>query len=357
MIWLFALALAVHLAYWLALGAGLHRARAGAAPPAAAIPISVVVAARDEEQRIGGLLAHLADQAHEPFEVIVVDDASVDATPLIVERRARDDPRVRLVRVSDPQHPRKKHALTAGIAAARHERLAFTDADCRPRPGWLAAIAAHAAADPASVLVGYGPVRRQTGALNLFVRYETWLTALMTAASAGLGRPFMAVGRNFSYPKSLFDRLGGFASHRHSLSGDDDLLVQQAHAAGAPVRYLFAPASFVESDAPSTWRAWLRQKLRHTSAGRFYGRSVQAHLGLFHLSNVAVWVAPLFLGWAGAGLLAGRFLVQRAVLRRAAEAFHVEHDLMIYQPVLDLGYLFYNSLVAPAGVVWGGRTW
>ena len=207
------------------------------------------------------------------------------------------------------------------------------------------------------MLVGYGPYRKAPGVLNAFVRYETAVTALLAAAVVGWGRPYMAVGRNFSYSKTLFERIGGFGHSLASLSGDDDLLVQEvARQGAAPVRFVFDPATFVPSDAPPTWRRWARQKLRHTSAGSHYGRRVQLALTVFHGSNLLVWTAPLVLGWTGAALLAGRFLFQRAVLREAMETFDAR-DLSLAQPLLDGLYLLYNTLLAPLGAVWRPKRW
>ncbi len=361
MLLLFAVALAVQVGCWLLLGVGFRRARRQASETQAPTLadwryISVIVAARNEESNLPDLLAALEAQSHPAFEAIIVDDASDDATTAVVEDLAARDERFRLVQVTEPQDPRKKHALTLGIAAAHHDHLAFTDADCTPPPDWLARLVAHHAAAPDAVLIGYGPYRQRPGTLNAFVRYETLVTALMTAAAVGLGKPYMAVGRNFSYPTSVFEQIGGFAHSMQSLSGDDDLLVQEAHRHGIPVRYVFDPASFVPSEAPSTWRQWVRQKLRHTSAGAFYDRGIQAVLAVFHASNLLVWLAPLVLGWTGAGLLAARFLVQRVVLRDAVHTFD-ETNLLLAQPLLDVGYVLYNTLVAPLGTLLTPKRW
>lgn len=360
MLIVFTTALAVQIVCWLGLGAGLRRAEQRAAPApfaASALPISVVVAARNEEAALPTLLDALAAQSHPDFEALIVDDASADRTADLVRAFSARDGRFRLIQITDPEAPRKKRALTAGIASAHRDRLVFTDADCAPPPGWLAGLAEHATTDPEAVLVGYGPYRQQPGVLNAFVRYETLVTALLSAAAVGWGRPYMAVGRNFSYPKSLFERIDGFAHSLASLSGDDDLLVQEvARRDAAPVRYVVDANTFVLSDAPTTWRQWARQKLRHASAGGHYGRGVQAGLALFHGSNLLVWLAPVFLGWTGAALFAGRFLVQRAVLRSAMKTFG-EFDLSLAQPLLDGLYLLYNTLLAPLGAVRTPTRW
>ncbi|HYE97192.1 MAG TPA: glycosyltransferase, partial [Rubricoccaceae bacterium] len=193
---LFAAALAVQLACWGALAAGLARVRRAqpeeeTSPP---LPISVVVAARNEAENLPALLDALHAQTHAPFEVVVADDGSTDGTAARVEGRARawaltGGPALRLVRVPEGSAaaaglPRKKHALAQAIAAAQHDRLAFTDADGRPPPTWLATLARHAApdgTDEGAVLVGYGPYAERPGLLNRFVRYETFVTALLTA--------------------------------------------------------------------------------------------------------------------------------------------------------------------------------
>ena len=357
---LFSAAFAVQVAYWMLLRYGFGRAQRNAVPePKAPLPpVSVVVAARDEAARLSTLLAALARQTHPCYEVLLVDDASTDATPEIVQAWQHTHANVRLLRLEQPQTPRKKHALAQGIAAARYDLLAFTDADCAPPPGWLATLAQHhAAAAEDTLLVGYSPFRKAPGLLNRLARYETFVTGFLTAATIGLGRPYMAVGRNLSYGRALFHRLDGFAHSHHSISGDDDLLVQEVvRRRAAAVRHVFDPRAFVLSDPPATWRQGLRQKLRHLSAGRFYDRGAQAHLTLFHATGVALWAAPFVAGWIGVGLLLARLLVQGLVLRRAAHVLD-ERDLLPAQPLLDLLYAAYNLVIAPLGLARMPKRW
>jgi glycosyltransferase involved in cell wall biosynthesis len=357
-------ALAIQLVAWALVATGLARVRAGQPPAGAAaldLPITVIVAARNEETHLPALLDTLEAQTHPTFEVVVVDDRSTDGTAGIVESRGGS---VRLLRVraGEPEAAGvagKKHAIDRGVEAAAHERIALTDADCRPGPDWLAAIARHAAPagdDEGAVLVGYGPYARRPGALAAFVRYETLSTAILTAAAIGLGCPFMAVGRNISYQESLLARLGGMAGAARGLSGDDDLIVQSAARAGVAVRYVLDAGAFVESDAPATVRAWLRQKRRHASAGRRYRAGVLLALGAFHATGLAVWLAPVVLGWTGAAILAARLLAQRAVLRGAFTDFDAR-DLSLPQPALDAAYALYNVGFAIAGLLPDPRRW
>jgi dolichyl-phosphate beta-glucosyltransferase len=92
--------------------------------------LSVVVPAYNEEGRIGVSLEQIhayLESRGEPYELIVVDDGSTDATIAIVERFAADRPFVELVRTSPNRG--KGHAVRTGVLLARGEFVLFTDAD------------------------------------------------------------------------------------------------------------------------------------------------------------------------------------------------------------------------------------
>ncbi|GAB5537334.1 MAG: hypothetical protein Rubg2KO_35830 [Rubricoccaceae bacterium] len=364
-LYLLVLALAIQLIAWVASALGLKRVEEGQPPddaPSPPRPLSVVVAAHNEANTLPVLLDALAAQTHAPFEVIVVDDRSTDGTAEVAHPREGLDLRIVQIVSSESEAsglPPKKHAVTRGIELATHDRIVVTDADGRPPPTWLAALARHAAPegeDEGAVLVGFGPYTPARGGLNRFVRFETVQTAVWAAASIGLGRPWQAIGRNLSYPKAVFERVDGFASSAESLSGDDDLFVQEvARQDAAPVRYVLDPKAAVASSAPSSWRAFWRQKRRHASAGTHYPTGVLVGLGAVHVSNLLLWIgAPLLhlltgspAGW---GLLAAKLLIQFGVLRTFRDAMKTDADLALALPLLDASSAVYHAVFAVLGV-------
>jgi dolichyl-phosphate beta-glucosyltransferase len=92
--------------------------------------LSVVIPAYDEESRVGGTLeavgAWLA-AGGEPFEILVVDDGSKDATAGVVEAAALRRPEVRLLRL--PANRGKGAAVRAGVLASRGDLVLMCDAD------------------------------------------------------------------------------------------------------------------------------------------------------------------------------------------------------------------------------------
>lgn len=316
--------------------------------------VSVIVAARNESDSLSSLLRALDQQTYRSFEVVIVDDASTDETGAIARSWADDRSNAQVVSVSTPQSPRKKHALSQGIDAAQYDLLAFTDADCTPPPTWLSVIAAtHAQTEDDAVLVGYSPVEG-TGILGLFSRYETILEGLYMMAAIGWNRPYMATGRNLSYPRSVYQAVDGFhhsSGGQESMSGDDDLFLQAVRRENcADIQALVDPRSYVPTTAASSWSEWFQQRKRHVSAGRYYPWDIGMHLTLLHGSLVLVWMSPFLVGKLGLGLLAVGLLARNAPVGPAADAFD-EPELLAGFPVWELGYVVYHILVVPWGLL------
>jgi hypothetical protein len=96
-------------------------------------PISILFAARDEEEKLPAALATLMEIDYPRLEVIAVDDRSQDATGRILDEFAAAHPRLRVVHVTElpPGWLGKPHALQKAYEASSGEWLLFTDADVR----------------------------------------------------------------------------------------------------------------------------------------------------------------------------------------------------------------------------------
>jgi len=100
---------------------------------------SVIVAARDEEARIEHTVRRLLAQRGVELELVVVDDRSADRTSEILKQLAKEDSRLKVVRVDALPEGwlGKCHACHVGARAAKGEWLLFTDADCWSKPDVL----------------------------------------------------------------------------------------------------------------------------------------------------------------------------------------------------------------------------
>jgi hypothetical protein len=101
--------------------------------------ISLIFAARDEEEKLPAALATLAALDYPSLEIIAVDDRSQDSTRKILNEFARVDKRARVVHVDELPGGwlGKPHALQQAYQASTGEWLLFTDADVRFAPDVL----------------------------------------------------------------------------------------------------------------------------------------------------------------------------------------------------------------------------
>jgi hypothetical protein len=175
--------------------------------------VSVVVAARDAGDALPRLLAALRAQTV-PHELVVVDDGSRDGTAALATVRRRRSGGAYVAR-------------NDGLAVARGDRIAFTDADCVPAPDWLERLLAR----DADVVAG---------AVRLPLGPRPSLAALVDAA-CGLDqeryveRSDFGVTANLLVRRAVVARVGPFNARLRS--GGDSEWCLRAVTAGATLAY------------------------------------------------------------------------------------------------------------------------
>jgi glycosyltransferase involved in cell wall biosynthesis len=253
-------------------------------------PVSVIVCAHDEEENLRELIPMLLSQDHPEFEVIIVEDRSNDGTYDYLLQATQEDARLKMVRViNKPDFINgKKFGLTLGIKAARYDWLLLTDADCRPlSKHWIRRMT-EVYDEKTQIVLGFSPYRADSGLLNSFIRFESLLTGIQFIGMTLLGKPYMGVGRNLVYTKSLFLNNKGFNNYLGVMGGDDDLLINNISTKQNTQLAIGGDAAIV-SEPKRTWREFLNQKLRHLSVGKKYRGTDRFILGLFMLSWLATW--------------------------------------------------------------------
>ena len=110
-------------------------------------PISVIICAKNERDNLLKFLPDFLNQDYPNFEVIVVNDHSVDDTEDVLKAYTMQFKHLKIVTVPDNDrfYGSKKFALTLGIKAAQYEKILLTDADCKPgSKNWVARMSQYA---------------------------------------------------------------------------------------------------------------------------------------------------------------------------------------------------------------------
>ena len=257
-------------------------------------PVSVVICARNEEENLKEFLPLILAQDHPDFEVVVINDASYDGTEELLASLEAEHSHLAVVRVTEEQKRTagKKMALTLGFKRASKDLFLLTDADCRPKSShWISAMCDGVTK---GIVLGYSGYERRKGFLNLLIRFDTWSTAVQYLSAALAGKAYMGVGRNMGYTRSHYDDNGGFKSHYHIMSGDDDLMVNHtSNVKNVTVR--------VQENAHTTsipkdkWGKWFDQKNRHMSVSTAYTNRSKRFLGFYLFAQLFFYAGLILL--------------------------------------------------------------
>ena len=329
--------------------------------------VTVLVPARNEENRIAACLAALAQQTYpaDRWQLLVIDDHSTDDTVNRATQLLAPLPHAQVLRLANGEG--KKAALTFGVERAMGEIILTTDADSQPAPQWIAAMVAQFQSGVQAVS---GPVRMLPGRslIGRFQALESAGLVALGAAGIALGRPHLANGANLAFRSAAFHAVEGYRGVDHIASGDDELLLQRmGRAYPGGVAFAKLPEAIVDTPACTTWAQLKAQRIRWVSKGRAYAdaglklRLVSAWLVHFSLLMVGAFALFQPEPWANIALvgLGVKCVAELAVLLPAVRFLGRARWLVYFGPE----QLLYIPFVVWAGLrglwvrpyVWRGR--
>jgi len=218
-------------------------------------PVSVVIAAYNEEKVIVRTVESILGNGYDDLELVVVDDGSRDATLEVLRRNfgAR-----REVRILTQPNGGKSAALNHAIAHARHDILIALDADTIFRAGTIGKLVRHFAEARVGAVSGNARVGNRRRWITRFQSIEYIYGFNLDRRALDLLNAITVVpGAVGAWRKEAILRLGGFGGD--TLAEDTDLTLQMRRA-GYQIRYEEAAVAFTE--APEDTRGLAKQRFR-----------------------------------------------------------------------------------------------
>lgn len=327
------------------------------------LPVSVIVCAQNEERKLIENLPLILEQNHPEFQVVVVNDHSWDDSLEILKAFKVKYPHLHLIHLEEDKHRMggKKFALTLGIKGAKYENLVFIDADCKPCSDKWLSLMAGGFHDKKRMVLGLSFFTKKSGFLNKLIRFDALFIAMQYIGFARAGKPYMGVGRNLAYKKDLFFEQGGFKSHYHIQSGDDDLFVQAAGNKSNCVTVINPQAQTI-SEAKETFGKWFWQKKRHYTTAKLYKGGISFLLALFPVSYLLMWTSGILAGMLTPNLL----LVTGLIVLRYVVLFIIfilttkrigQQDLIWLFPFWELLILVLQPVIYTSNLFNKPKTW
>lgn len=239
--------------------------------------VSVVVACKNEQENLPGLLTRLAGQEYPPesCEIIIVDDHSTDKT---IATAGSYKYHLNL-KVIVNEGKGKKHALKTGIEAAGGDLIITTDADCLPGSRWLSTIVSFFEHHKPDMIIG--PVKSGPGKgfPGKFQELDFLSLQAVTAGAASANNAVMCNGANLAFTKTAY--LKNMNSLRFDIAtGDDVFLLHGMKRQKSLILWLESPWVLMETKAPPDLKSFLEQRKRWASKSTAYRDGYSIFVGI-----------------------------------------------------------------------------
>lgn len=327
--------------------------------------ISVIIAFRNEINNLPDLLNSLAAQAYPVnlYEVILVNDHSVDGSEFLVQSFCDEHPNFRLIQ-HEKNKTGKKSAVIHGIQSASFDLLVTTDADCIPKDGWLASIAREYQEKQPDMIVGLVDITSGDSFFGKFQEIEFLSLVAAGAGAAAGGKPMYCNGANLAYKKSLFHSYAD-PFKEHIASGDDTLFMHAVKKSrGKIILLLKSVPSVVITRAVATWNDFLQQRKRWVSKSLYYRDAATLSttllvflISFFTLVSLSIFISGRYF-WFFPIYYLVKTLTDIVFLKRFL-TFYERKVSVIHFMIYELIYPFYTTFFAIAGITtgysWKGR--
>jgi glycosyltransferase involved in cell wall biosynthesis len=189
--------------------------------------LTVLVAAKEEEDNIAECLQSLLKQNYPTLQIVAIDDRSQDGT-LAILNRIQEEAGVKLNVVCVKELPAgwtgKNHALHQGTRVASGDWLCFTDADCRLMSANTMSIAMTEAIDRNIDILSIFPILDAPSWWERIVQPVSCLALMQRARISHVNDPnhsaSYSTGQFLLIRRSSYERIGGHQRVRDKLNED-----------------------------------------------------------------------------------------------------------------------------------------
>ena len=322
------------------------------------VKVSVLIAARNEENNIKKLLESLYDQSFpkELFEVIIVDDHSEDNTKEFINTFINNNKDLN-IKLLLAEREGKKLAISQALHNASNELIIVTDADCVLNNLWIESIVGFYQENNCKMILA--PVLLSP-AENFFEKMQVLEHLSLigsTAGSAAIGFPVMCNGANMAYERKSALEVEKLRKDFDIPSGDDMFLLEQfvKNYGHENVKFLLSKSAIVKTKTCKTVKDFFRQRRRWVSKTKSYTSWKVILTALvvlfFNLSIISLFVSAFFIPalWSIYFLLTLlKFLVDFPLLKNITN-FMNQGSLLKWTLPLEFIYPFYAVFTALSG--------
>lgn len=324
--------------------------------------VSVIVYSYTEFEETQKYLEMVMTQDYPDFEVILVNEGSVETTGMLTEQIGDKYSNLYVTFIPHDAHnlSRRKLAYTIGMKAAKGEIVLTTASNCRiPSRRWLSEMMHPFVEDATTdIVLGYSHVDFDElhGLGKWYRQMDATLTACQWIGGAKMGNPYRGDCFNLAYRRHIFFQQKGYSKTMHLVNGDDDIfLIPMMDSFNTALA--ISPQSILTTEwdeAANTVLGNLKERYQFTAQFlpqmafiRFGIGSLMQWLTLLSAAVVALAAWPSYMGIIIAAIFLSVFWISETLIyRRTArrlESVGLWWSFPLFLLWLPIGNFFFKS--------------
>ena len=227
-------------------------------PISSALPVSIIVYIENNETELPSFLTALKKQVYSNFQIVLINNASYDASLEIIESFALHHPNTKIVNVENNEAfwGNKRYALTLGIKVAKFDYLLFTEPTALPDSAlWIANMMREFTAQKTIVLGHTHLEVVKKSFWNKLMRFQNIFNTTYNFAWAKISKPLFGNNKNLAYKKEEFFKANGYI-HQMQKSHGEDFYFINAIATNNNVAISTNNTSFTTEKTIPTFKNW-----------------------------------------------------------------------------------------------------
>ena len=326
--------------------------------------ISVIVAARNEENNIGNCINSLKviNYPADRYEVILVNDNSTDSTKDIMRKLTDNHNEFIILDTIDAPKTNlvgKVKALSYAISNSNGELILMTDADCVVNENWLLETSGYFN-EKTGLICGFTMIEYSYGYFSKLQALDWIYLQALASASSGINTELSCIGNNLSMSANAFNSVGGYEELKFSVTEDLALLRKIKTENKYSVVYPINPSCLVKTLPCADLKELFQQKKRWFRGGTDINLLGYILGFLLYVSNFVLLTGFLYLTpFTYIGLVLFKMISELLIILPVYRKLNYR-NLIKYFPLFQLYFAVYGLLLPFTflfghRIVWKGR--
>jgi glycosyltransferase involved in cell wall biosynthesis len=325
--------------------------------------VSVVICAKNDAYNLKTKLPTILEQEYPNFEVVVVNDDSLDDTSYVLRVLQEIYPNLNVITLKENINKflGKKYPLSIGIRSAKNEIILLTESDTIPTSyNWISEMVKGFTKNK-DIVIGYTKTESKNNFLNSLIQYESQTIAMNYLGHGLIKNPYMGLGRNLAFTKKMFFSVNGFIPLYNIQVGEHELFVNK-FSTKKNTSVIISKDSINQSVPKERVEDWLLQKKKHYRIVSYFKLKDKIITSLIPSTTFLLYcliVTSLVFGFPWEYGIMGLFLkyTLQIIINYKSSRVLQSQQLAFLTPIYEILFLPFNTIIKISALLTKKEKW